>query len=236
MLEVRDLSAFYGHHRALDAVQLELARGEIVAVLGANGAGKTTLLKSIAGLIAPRAGARISLDGAPLCGSPPHAIVEAGVALVPEDRGVFGALTVRENLMLGAYARRARARAAANLELAYELFPRLRERLHQPVRTMSGGEQQMVAIGRALMSNPVILLLDEPSLGLSPLLCGELFKVLAGIRGAGLGILLVEQNVGQSLKIADRGLLLETGRIVGHGSAAVLAADPAVQRAYLGAG
>ena len=235
MLEVSGLSAFYGHHRALDDVQLEVARSEIVAVLGANGAGKTTLLKAIAGLVAPRPGARISLDGETLCGAAPHAIVEAGVALVPEGRGVFGELTVRENLLLGAYARRARGKAAANLDLVYRLFPRLRERLRQRVRTMSGGEQQMVAIGRALMSDPVILLLDEPSLGLSPLLCTELFRVLAGIRGTGLGILLVEQNVRQSLKIADRGLVIETGRIVGHGSALALAADPAVQRAYLGA-
>ena len=235
MLEVSGLSAAYGQHRALDGVELAVARGEIVAILGANGAGKTTLLKAIAGLVPPQAGARITLDGRALVALPPHAIVEAGIALVPEGRGIFGELTVRENLLLGAYAERARAREAANLDLVLRLFPRLRERFRQTVRTMSGGEQQMVAIGRALMSAPDILLLDEPSLGLSPLLCTELFQVLAGVRATGIGILLVEQNVKQSLNVADRGLLIETGRIVGHGSAAALRADPAVRRAYLGA-
>ena len=235
MLEVSRLSASYGQHRALDGVELAVARGEIVAILGANGSGKTTLLKAIAGLVPPQAGARIALDGRDLVGVPPHAIVEAGIALVPEGRGIFGELTVRENLSLGAYAKRARGGEAANLDLVLRLFPRLGERFRQMVRTMSGGEQQMVAIGRALMSAPDILLLDEPSLGLSPLLCGELFQVLAGIRGTGIGILLVEQNVKQSLNIADRGLLIETGRIVGHGSAAALKANPEVRRAYLGA-
>ena len=235
MLEVSGLSASYGAHRALAGVDLAIARGEILVILGANGAGKTTLLKAIAGLVRPHAGARIALDGRDLAALPPHAIVEAGIALVPEGRGIFGELTVRENLLLGAYARRARAREAANLDLVLGLFPRLHERLRQTVRTMSGGEQQMVAIGRALMSAPGILLLDEPSLGLSPLLCGELFQVLAGIRRTGIGILLVEQNAKQSLNIADRGLLIETGRIVGHGFAADLKVDPAVRRAYLGA-
>jgi len=236
MLEVSGLSASYGEHRALVGVDLAIARGEILVILGANGAGKTTLLKAIAGLVRPHAGARIVFDGRDLTALPSHAIVEAGIALVPEGRGIFGELTVRENLLLGAYAKRARAKESANLDLVLGLFPRLHERLRQTVRTMSGGEQQMVAIARALMSAPDILLLDEPSLGLSPLLCGELFQVLAGIRKTGIGILLVEQNAKQSLNIADRGLLIETGRIVGHGSAAALKVDPAVQRAYLGAG
>jgi len=236
MLEVTGLSALYGRHLALDGVELAVARGEIVVLLGANGAGKTTLLKAIAGLVAPCPGARISLNGHSLAGLPPHAIVEAGVALVPEGRGIFGELTVRENLLLGAHARRARPGAASNLDLAYRLFPRLQERSRQAVRTMSGGEQQMVAIGRALMSAPVVLMLDEPSLGLSPLLCTELFRTLGDIRGSGIGILLVEQNARQSLKVADRGLLIEMGRIVGRGSAAALESDLAVQRAYLGAG
>ena len=236
MLEVAQLSAFYGRHRALDAVGLSVARGEIVVMLGANGAGKTTLLKAIGGLVAPQAGARVALDGRSLAGLPPHAIVEAGLALVPEGRGIFGELTVRENLALGAYARRARPTAAANLDLVHRLFPRLEERSRQIVRTMSGGEQQMVAIGRALMSAPAILMLDEPSLGLSPLLCVELFRTLGAIRASGIGVLLVEQNARQSLQIADRGLLIETGRIVGSGPAAALRDDPAVQRAYLGAG
>ena len=234
MLELAGLSVAYGQHRALDGVELSVLRGEIVVLLGANGAGKTTLLKAIAGLVSPGKGARLSLDGRSLAGLPPHAIVEAGIALVPEGRGVFGELTVRENLLLGAHAKRARAATAANLDLVHRLFPRLRERSRQAVRTMSGGEQQMVAVGRALMSAPVILMLDEPSLGLSPLLCSELFRTLAGIRGSGIGILLVEQNARQSLKVADRGLLIETGRVVGSGSAASLQSDPAVRRAYLG--
>jgi branched-chain amino acid transport system ATP-binding protein len=235
MLDVARLSTSYGQHLALDGVELTIVRGEIVVILGANGAGKTTLLKTIAGLVRPHPGARIALDGCDLARLPPHAIVEAGIALVPEGRGIFGELTVRENLLLGAYPGRARAKEAANLGLVLGLFPRLRERYRQTVRTMSGGEQQMVAIGRALMSSPDILLLDEPSLGLSPMLCTELFQVLAGIRGTGIGILLVEQNARQSLKLADRGLLIEAGRIVGQGSAAALRVDPAVQRAYLGA-
>jgi branched-chain amino acid transport system ATP-binding protein len=236
MLEVADLSVSYGRHRALDAVGLSVARGEIVVLLGANGAGKSTLLKAIAGLVPPQPGARIALDGGPLAGLAPHRIVEAGLALVPEGRGVFGELTVRENLLLGAHARRARPAADQNLELVRRLFPKLWDRSRQVVRTMSGGEQQMVAIGRALMSAPAILMLDEPSLGLSPLLCRDLFRTLGEIRASGLGVLLVEQNARQSLQIADRGFLLETGRIVGSGSAAALRGDPAVQRAYLGAG
>ncbi len=235
MLDVARVSASYGQHLALHGIGLTVARGEIVVILGANGAGKTTLLKTIAGLVRPQPGARIALDGRDLARLPPHAIVEAGVALVPEGRGIFGELTVRENLLVGAYPDRARAKEVANLDLVLGLFPRLRERYRQPVRTMSGGEQQMVAIGRALMSAPDILLLDEPSLGLSPLLCTELFQVLARIRGTGIGVLLVEQNARQSFKLADRGILIETGRIVGQGSAAALSVDPAVQRAYLGA-
>jgi branched-chain amino acid transport system ATP-binding protein len=240
MIEVANVSAFYGKHRALDGASLTVARGEIVVILGANGAGKTTLLKVIGGLVPAAPGGRITLSGGDLAGRditgmPAHRIVEAGVALVPEGRGIFGEFTVRENLLLGAYPARARANEAANLDLVLRLFPRLQERLRQTVRTMSGGEQQMVAIGRALMSAPDILLLDEPSLGLSPIMCKELFHILAHIRDSGLGILLVEQNAKQSLKIADRGYLIETGRIVGAGTGAQLKEDPAVQRAYLGA-
>jgi branched-chain amino acid transport system ATP-binding protein len=236
MLEVSDLSAFYGKHAALSGVSLACGRGEIVAILGANGAGKTTLLKAIAGLVRPARGARIALDGRDISGLAAHRIVEAGIALVPEGRGIFADLTVRENLDMGAFARRARTTEQRNRTLVTTLFPRLAERDGQLVRTMSGGEQQMVAIGRALMSAPEILLLDEPSLGLSPMLCGELFRALARIREAGVGILMVEQNARQSLKIADRGYLIENGRIVGEGTAAALKTDPAVQRAYLGAG
>jgi branched-chain amino acid transport system ATP-binding protein len=236
MLEASGISAFYGKHRALDGVALNVGRAEIVVILGANGAGKTTLLNVLAGVVPAAPGARIVMAGRDLAGVPPHRIVEAGIALVPEGRGIFGELTVRENLLLGAYPARAREKEAANLDMVLALFPRLNERLRQTVRTMSGGEQQMVAIGRALMSAPDILLLDEPSLGLSPIMCKELFQILARIRDAGLGILLVEQNARQSLAIADRGYIIATGRIVGSGTAAALKTDPAVQRAYLGAG
>src|SRR5947209_15951390 len=193
MLEVRGLSARYGQHRALDQVDLDVASGEIVVLLGANGAGKSTLLKATAGLVRPTGEARVVLAGRDLLALPPHAIVEAGIALVPEGRGIFAELTVRENLQLGAYARRARSREGENLARVLALFPRLAERRRQLVRTMSGGEQQMVAIGRALMSAPQLLLLDEPSLGLSPLLCGELFAALTTIRQSGVSILLSEQ-------------------------------------------
>jgi branched-chain amino acid transport system ATP-binding protein len=235
MLEVRALSAQYGKHQALSRVDLDVAGGEIVVILGANGAGKSTLLKAIAGLVPALPGARVALSGRDLLALPPHEIVEAGVALVPEGRGIFPELTVAENLSLGAYARRARAGEARNAERVGKLFPRLAERRAQVVRTMSGGEQQMVAIARALMSAPDLLLLDEPSLGLSPLMCGELFRALSAVRETGVSILLVEQNAKQGLNIADRGYLIETGRIVGQGAASALKDDPAVQRAYLGA-
>jgi branched-chain amino acid transport system ATP-binding protein len=233
-LEVSGISISYGRHRALDGVSLRVAKGEIAVILGANGAGKTTLLNAIAGRLKPGGGARIAMNGSQIAGMKPHAIVEEGIALVPEGRGIFGELTVIENLRLGAYARRARESEAETLERVLSLFPRLAERRSQMVRTMSGGEQQMVAIGRALMSNPDILMLDEPSLGLSPLLSKELFKALKAIGGTGMGILLVEQNARLSLAIADRGYLLENGRVVGEDAAPRLLHDPAVQRAYLG--
>jgi len=234
MLEVARMSVHYGKHRAVDDVSLKVGAGEIVVILGANGAGKSSLLKAVAGLQRPGANASVSLGGRELVGLPAHDVVEQGLALVPEGRGIFGELTVRENLLLGAFARRARAEEARNREHVLALFPRLAERLEQTARTMSGGEQQMVAIGRALMSAPQILLLDEPSLGLSPLLSGELFRALARIRQDGISVLLVEQNARKSLAVADRGYLIENGRIVGSGPAGELAADPAVQRAYLG--
>jgi len=236
MLDVRLLSVNYGKHRALDDVSIRVDKGEIVVILGANGAGKSTLLNAIGGMNAGSVQGEVLIDGVPSLGAPPHRIVEAGVSLVPEGRALFGELTVRENLLLGAYAERARADQQANLERVLVLFPKLRERLQQGVRTMSGGEQQMVAIGRAMMSAPSILMLDEPSLGLSPLLCKELFRSLAAVRGSGLGILLVEQNAKQSLAIADRGYLIENSRIICAASAANLVKDPAVQQAYLGAG
>lgn len=234
MLKVRDLSASYGKHQALQGASLDVARGEIVVILGANGAGKTTLLKALCGISEGRVSGSVEMQGDELMGTPPEVIVEAGIALVPEGRGVFGDLTVQENLTLGAYANRARDDEAGNLERVLALFPKLGERRRQVVRTMSGGEQQMVAIGRAMMSNPSILALDEPSLGLSPLLCKELFQSLLAVRKAGLGILLVEQNAKQSLAIADRGYLLENGKIVRQDTAKALAGDSAVQKAYLG--
>jgi branched-chain amino acid transport system ATP-binding protein len=233
MLEVSSLSVAYGKHRALDDVKISVGEREIVVILGANGSGKTSLLKAVAGIV-PKSAAKISLSGRDIAAMRANDIVEAGLALVPEGRGIFGELTVRENLLLGAYARRARAKEKENLERTLSLFPKLSQRMEQAANTMSGGEQQMVAIGRALMSAPDILLLDEPSLGLSPLVCGELFASLGKIRSAGIGVLLVEQNAKRSLQIADRGYLIETGRITGEGSAAQLRDDPAVQRAYLG--
>jgi branched-chain amino acid transport system ATP-binding protein len=227
-------SVAYGQHCALSDAALSVARGEIVVMLGANGAGKTTLLKAIAGIVPALPGKRVTLGGRDLSTLPPHAIVEAGLALVPEGRGIFGELTVAENLLLGANPKRARSGEAKRRANVLALFPRLEERLGQTVRTMSGGEQQMVAIGRALMSNPEILLLDEPSLGLSPRLVHELFAALSKIRDAGVGLLLVEQNARESLAIANRGDLLENGMIVGSGSPAELRSDNAVRRAYLG--
>ncbi|MSQ20263.1 MAG: ATP-binding cassette domain-containing protein [Betaproteobacteria bacterium] len=234
VLEVESLSVLFGRHEALRDVKIRVATGETVVILGANGAGKTTLLKSIGGLVRPLPQFKLRLDGKALQDEPAHALVEAGIALVPEGRGIFGELTVRENLDLGAFAKRARANEAQNRERVLGLFPRLAERLQQRVRTMSGGEQQMVAIGRALMSDPRVLLLDEPSLGLSPLLTKELFQALARIRSADIAVLLVEQNAIQGLGIADRGYVLATGRIVAEGPAAELRDDPAIARAYLG--
>ncbi len=235
-LEVRNLSVSYGKHRALEDVSITVRPGEIVVILGANGAGKSTLLKAVSGICEGKVTGTVLLENEELTGLPANRILDYGIALVPEGRGVFGDLTVRENLTLGAYAARARDDQAANLDRVHELFPKLIERRGQVVRTMSGGEQQMVAIGRAMMSNPQILTLDEPSLGLSPLLCKELFQNLTKVRALGIGILLVEQNAKQSLAIADRGYLLENAHIVHEDSAKALISDPAVQAAYLGAG
>jgi branched-chain amino acid transport system ATP-binding protein len=233
-LEVRDLSVRYGLHRALDRVALDVRAGEIVAILGANGAGKSTLLKALGGMVPHEPGATIVLAGVDLAKLAAHDIVEAGLALLPEGRGVFADLTVRENLSLGAFPQRGRAVETSNLERVVALFPRLGERMAQRVQTMSGGEQQMVALGRAIMSAPSILLLDEPSLGLAPAVCREVFASLVRIRATGVAVLLVEQNAKQSLAIADCGYLMENGRIAGHGSAKALADDPAVRHAYLG--
>ncbi len=236
MLETKNLSVFYGRHRAVEDVSVTVSKSEVVVMLGANGAGKSTFLRAVGGLTPDMAGSSILLDGVDITDLPPHAVVEAGIAMVPEDRGVFGDLTAHENLLLGAHPRRARQHQSENLNRVLSLFPALTERRKQMVRTMSGGEQQMVAIGRAMMSAPSILMLDEPSLGLSPLLCSELFRSLAKVKETGVGIFLVEQNARQSLAIADRGYLLDNGHIAAADSAEALSQDEKVKRAYLGTG
>jgi branched-chain amino acid transport system ATP-binding protein len=234
MLDINGLSHAYGRHKALDEVSLRLRAGEAVAILGANGAGKTTLLNAVAGLVRP-VGGSIRFEGRELVGLSPHHIVEMGIATVPENRRLFEPMSVMENLNLGAYAGRARGGAATALARVFDLFPRLAERRRQAVRTMSGGERQMVAVGRALMTQPRLLLLDEPSLGLSPRLSAELFAVLARIAQAGdVSILMVEQNARRALATAGRAYLLALGRIVGEGDAKALARDHAVARSYLG--
>ncbi|MGZ5805208.1 MAG: ABC transporter ATP-binding protein [Xanthobacteraceae bacterium] len=234
MLEVGNLSVFYGRHRAVENVSVKVGTGEIVVMLGANGAGKSTLLRAIAGLTAAAPGGKVTMDGNDIAYRSPHQIVEAGIALVPEDRGIFNDLTVQENLALGAYPQRARALEKQNLNRVLSLFPRLAERGKQLVRTMSGGERQMVAVGRAMMSAPAILMLDEPSLGLSPLLCRDLFRSLTRIKDTGVGIFLVEQNAKLSLAISDRGYLLDNGHIVGANTAEALSNNETVRKAYLG--
>jgi branched-chain amino acid transport system ATP-binding protein len=233
VLEVRDLEVGYGDARAVAGVTLTVAPGEIVALLGPNGAGKSTLLKAVAGLVRPRAGS-VRWQGEDLAGVDAHLIVERGVALVPEGRRLFGGMTVDENLELGAFAPRARAGRQASLERVFALFPALKERRRQVVSALSGGQQQMVAVGRALMTNPRLLMLDEPSLGIAPRLVTSILAALVAINRTGVGVFLVEQNVHAALGLAHRGYVLEGGRIVGEGSGAALLRDDHVRRAYLG--
>jgi branched-chain amino acid transport system ATP-binding protein len=233
VLEVQAVEAAYGSFRALSGVTLTIRPGEIVALLGPNGAGKTTLVRCITGLLRPRAGT-IRWEGEPLGGVPPHAIVERGMAVVPEGRRLFGAMTVEENLELGAFVPRAHHARAARLEHVYTIFPVLRERQRQNARALSGGQQQMVAIGRALMASPKLLILDEPSLGLAPRVVESIFGVLRDINRSGVSILLVEQNVQAALTLSHRAYILEAGRLAGEGSGAQLLDDPRVRRAYLG--
>ena len=232
MLKVESIDVAYGEIRALKGVGLEVGRGEIVTILGNNGAGKTTTLKTISGLLHPTRGA-IMLEDESLLAVPPHAIVSRGIAHVPEGRRIFNRLTVRENLMMGAYLR-SDAGVGTDLERVFGLFPRLAERLTQVAGTLSGGEQQMLAIGRALMANPRLLLLDEPSMGLAPVLVQQIFDTISDINRQGMTILLVEQNAAMALSIAHRGYVLETGSIALTGTAAELSENADVRRAYLG--
>jgi branched-chain amino acid transport system ATP-binding protein len=233
MLEVKGLSVYYGDARALRTVDLSLADGEMVSVVGPNGAGKTTLVNALAGLLEDREG-EIVLDGVDLTSLPRHEVCDHGIAIVPEGRRIFAGMTVRDNLTLGAYRRSARSSHAQRLARVHELFPVLEVRSGQRAGTLSGGEQQMLAIGRALMSGPRLLLLDEPSLGLAPIVVDALFEVLQEINSAGVSILLVEQNVTRALGISQRGYLLSDGSIVSSGTAAALLDDRELRRICLG--
>jgi branched-chain amino acid transport system ATP-binding protein len=233
MLLVNDVHTYYGNIHALKGVSLTIQEGEIVTLIGANGAGKSTTLKTICGLVKPRQGT-IVLDGREIHRLPAHEIVALGVSQAPEGRRIFSRLTVRENLEMGAYQRTDAAGIRQDMERVFALFPRLEERSRQLGGTLSGGEQQMLAIGRALMARPRVLLLDEPSMGLAPLLVEEIFRVIRQLNEEGTTILLVEQNALMALSVAHRGYVLETGRVVLAGSAAELREDPQVRRAYLG--
>jgi len=233
LLEIADLAVSYDGMRALQGVSLTAIPGEIVALVGANGAGKSSLLKAISGLVRLDAGS-IRFDGTDLARVAPHAIVRLGIAHVPEGRRVFASATVRDNLLLGAYVDRSRAHRAARLEAAFTAFPILRQRLEQRASTLSGGEQQMLAIARGTMSAPRLLMLDEPSLGIAPILIPQIYDGIRAIARAGTGVLLVEQNVRAALAAADRAYVLQTGRVVLDGSAADLIGDPLVREAFLG--
>ena len=233
LLELQDVEIAYGDLPALRGVSLVVEEGETLSVVGANGAGKTTMLRAISGLLRPRAG-RILLDGARLDQMPSHVIVARGVVQVPEGRKIFPGLTVKENLELGSYVAAARAHRRQSLERVLGLFPRLAERQRQAAGTMSGGEQQMLAIGRALMARPRILMLDEPSLGLAPIIVQEIFRIIAEINRLGTTVLLVEQNTRQALSLSRRGYVLENGRIALEGTGAELLGNEHVRRAYLG--
>ncbi len=235
MLELTDVHVRYGNIRALQGVSLRVDTGELIALIGANGAGKTTTLRAISGLLRPSQGA-ITFDGTDLTSAPTDRIVGLGISHCPEGRRIFGSLTVAENLRLGAVSVSDAAASAAELENVFALFPLLKERLGQAGGTLSGGEQQMLAIGRALMSRPRLLLLDEPSLGLAPLMVERIFETITELKRQGRTILLVEQNVHQALDVADRAYVLETGRIMLEGPAETLRHDPKVEQSYLGVG
>lgn len=233
LLEIKNLHAYYGNIHALKGISLTVEKGEIVSLIGGNGAGKTTTLRSVSGLITPQPQA-IILEGEDLSQYKAHELVSKGVAMVPEGRGVFAKLTVVENLEMGAFHRTDKEGIAADMEKVYTLFPRLAERKKQLAGTMSGGEQQMLAMGRAMMSRPTLLLLDEPSMGLAPVLVEAIFDIVAEINRAGTTVLLVEQNAHMALQVAHRGYVLQTGAIVLSDSAQELQRNPMVQKAYLG--
>jgi branched-chain amino acid transport system ATP-binding protein len=233
MLEVNEIHSYYGNIHALKGISLTVEKGEIVTLIGANGAGKTTTLKTISGLLHPRHGT-ITLEGERIDGLRPHEIVMRGIGQAPEGRKIFGALTVLENLEMGAYARTDKAAIARDLDFVFTLFPRLAERRHQLGGTLSGGEQQMLAIGRALMTRPRVLMLDEPSMGLAPVLVETIFETIKKLNQEGTTILLIEQNAAKALQVAHRGYVIETGHIVLHDSAENLRKSERVRKAYLG--
>jgi branched-chain amino acid transport system ATP-binding protein len=233
ILELNDVHSYYGHIHALKGISLTVEKGEIVTLIGANGAGKTTTLRTISGLIHPRQGS-ILLDGERIDGSPPHRIVSKGIGQSPEGRQIFGSLTVIENLEMGAYARSDKAAIQRDLARVFQLFPRLAERRHQLGGTLSGGEQQMLAMGRALMTHPRVLLLDEPSMGLAPVLVETIFEIIHELNREGTTILLVEQNAAKALSVANRGYVIQTGQIILHDSAQSLRQNELVRKSYLG--
>ncbi len=233
MLSLENVSVSYGAIEALEDVSLHVEAGEVVTLIGANGAGKTTTLRTITGLLAPSEG-RVVFETEDISGHPTHKLVARGISMSPEGRGVFANLSVRENLQMGAYLKKNKREIAEDMERSFQMFPRLKERESQKAGTLSGGEQQMLAMARALMSRPRLLLLDEPSLGLAPLVVHTIFEAIEDIRSRGTTILLVEQNAHAALKHSDRAYVLETGRIVMEGASKDLAADPRIKEAYLG--
>ncbi len=233
MLEIKDLEVYYGMIQAIKGISFEVNEGEVIALIGANGAGKTTTLHTISGLIAPKKGS-IIFEGQDITRIPAHKIVSLGLSQVPEGRRVFASLSVLQNLRMGAYTRGSKEELEETLQVVYKRFPRLEERKNQLAGTLSGGEQQMLAMGRALMSKPRIILMDEPSMGLSPIFVNEIFDIIKEVSAGGTTVLLVEQNAKKALAIADRGYVLETGRIVLDGKAEDLMNDESVRKAYLG--
>ena len=233
MLEIKDLEVYYGVIQAIKGISFEVGEGEVIALIGANGAGKTTTLHTISGLIAPKSGT-VTFEGKDITRTPAHKIVSCGIAQVPDGRRVFASLSVYQNLKMGAYTRSDKGEIEETLQMVYERFPRLKERKNQPAGTLSGGEQQMLAMGRALMSKPRIILMDEPSMGLSPIFVNEIFDIIKSVSAGGTTVLLVEQNAKKALSIADRGYVLETGKIVLAGKAEDLLNDESVKKAYLG--